>query len=215
MSLFRSILILVLSCTVLGASAQREQSAASEKPINQSDLEGKKHGLWLLQQNARMGEPGFSEFGNYQHGSKFGQWYKIDTEGDLMAIENFRDDILDGEVKYYTAGRLTCTGNYRGLNRKQEMDTVVVVDPVSGDESLVSVPTYKGSLRHGMWKFYDPQTGKLVREEDYQVDDLVYHKDFDVAKEDSTYIKKREEKMPHNTKNQYTPPAGKATSYKF
>src|SRR5690606_23832105 len=116
---------------------------------------------------------------------------------------NFREDLLDGEVKYYTNGRLNCTGNYRGLNRSYDYDTVMVTNPETGAQSLVPVPTYKGSLRHGMWRFYDVESGRLLREEDYQVDELVYHKDY-LSKADSAYYEKRRATLPHNTNNNYT-----------
>ena len=40
-------------------------------------------------------------------------------------------------------------------------------------------------MRHGLWKFYDPQTGKLLKEEEYQVDELVYSHRFNLTKADS------------------------------
>ena len=67
------------------------------KEVNKLDGNGKRDGVWLTSQGARMGEEGFTEFGTYEHGIKYGKWYKIDGEGDLLSVETFRNDVLDGE----------------------------------------------------------------------------------------------------------------------
>jgi antitoxin component YwqK of YwqJK toxin-antitoxin module len=161
-----------------------------------------------------MGEPGVSEFGNYEHGSKYGLWYKIDHSGDLLSIENFRNNVLDGEVKYYDQGRLYCIGHYRGLNPRNKFDTIVVMHPVTQEEQYKVISTDQGALRHGTWQYFDPANGYLVKEEEYQVDELVFRKDYDVAGgADSLARKRHEAQMPHNKKKKALPPAGKKLSY--
>jgi hypothetical protein len=178
------------------------------------DGHGKRHGLWVLSQGARMGEPGFTEFGNYDHGIKSGAWYKLDGEGELQAMETFKNNVKDGEAKYFESGRLVAIGQYRGLNPARERDTFMVEDPITGAQSLRSITTERGTMRHGLWRFYDASTGRLVREEEYQVDELVFHKEFPMSREDSLYFQKREASMPHNKKtNYYKPPANRRTSY--
>ncbi len=144
--------------------------------INKTDTKGNKNGMWLLTQPARMGEPSQTEFGTYEHGNKAGLWYKLDGEGELLAVETYKNNVLDGEAKYYENGRLNCIGYYRGLNPKYEYDTVFVTDPVTHNEITRFVPTEKGTMRHGTWRFYDTDNGRLIREEDYQVDQLVFAK---------------------------------------
>jgi hypothetical protein len=61
----------------------------------------------------------------------------------------------------------------------------------------VPVRTDRGSLRHGLWRFYDEQTGHLVREVEYQVDSVVYQKAFLLTKDDSTYYQRHVQRMPH------------------
>lgn len=161
-----------------------------------------------------MGEPGYTEFGRFDHGSKTGIWYKIDQNGELMAAETYRNNVLDGEVKYYYNGILTAKGFYRGLNPEKEYDTIVVEDPVTGLQSLRPVHNDRYTVRHGAWKFYDYETGKLVREEEYQVDSIVYSKEFSLVSIDSAYYKKREANMPHNKKKTHSKPAAvKQTEY--
>jgi hypothetical protein len=121
---------------------------------------------------------------------------------------------LDGEVKYYDRGHLYCVGNYRGLNASQAYDTIVVMDPVTQAESYKVISTENGTLRHGTWKYYNPGTGQLMREEEYQVDELVFKKDYHVsAGMDSVYRRKHEMKMPHRKGEQYAPPSAKRHSY--
>ncbi|MCD6063250.1 MAG: hypothetical protein K0R82_1161 [Flavipsychrobacter sp.] len=212
MKLERIILFIAICCSCMGARAQTGDQLA--QTYNRADDRGKRHGMWVLSQGERMGEPGFTEFGNYDHGIKMGPWYKLDGNGELQAMETFKNDVRDGEAKYFESGRMVAVGQYRGLNPKRERDTFLVEDPITGAQSLKWVATEKGSVRHGTWKFYDAPTGRLVREEEWQVDELVFHKEFPMSKEDSLYFKKREAGMPHNTKkNYYKPPANRRTSY--
>ena len=180
--------------------------------INQLDPKGKRQGPWLFTIKARMGEPARKEFGNYEQGYKNGLWYQLDAEGELLAIENYRNNILDGEVRYFDQGKLFCIGHYRGLNPHQDFDTIVVVNPESMEEKYHVLSTEKGSLRHGSWKYFSSENGNLIREEIYQVDNLVFKKDYDYSGSDSVFRKQYELKLPHFQKKHYAPPAGKSTS---
>jgi hypothetical protein len=203
MKLLKYIFVLALLYFAMQATAQQITKVSEPKApatINQVDAAGKRHGLWLLGEEARMGETAFKEFGTYDHGDKTGPWYKIDNDGELFAIENFRNDLLDGEVKYFDKGRLNAVGRYRGLNPERRTDTVIVEDPETGLQMLRSVPVDHSSVRHGMWRFYDVQNGRLTREEEYQIDSLIYSKDFPMSKADSLYYQKRDKGLPHNKK---------------
>src|SRR5690606_26255968 len=116
--------------------------------------------------------------GIYYHGRKMGLWYKMDDAGELLAVEGYKNDAKDGEVKYFDRGRLMAVGHYRGLNPDHPTDTIMVEHPITGVQELRSVSTDKGSLRHGLWRYYDPETGRLTREEEYQVDELIYTREF-------------------------------------
>ncbi len=165
---------------------------------NARDGKGRPHGFWYGQQEARMGEPAYTEFGTYDHGRKTGLWYKLDATGDLAAVERFANNTLNGESKYFEGGKLSTTGTYRGLNPDQEWDTLWVTDPISGYENRVIIATERGSLKHGTWRYYDVQTGRLKREEEYQVDELIGSKNFSLAASDSAYYHKRAAALPHN-----------------
>jgi hypothetical protein len=210
MRLFKAIFVIFILYCAMQATAQIQ----GDKKMNQLDSKGARNGMWFVSIEPRMGEPGYTEFGNYQHGRKTGAWYKLDGEGDLMAMENFKNNTLDGEVKYFDKGHLTTIGHYRGLNPEYTYDTFIVVHPITGAEELKAVSTERGSLRHGMWRYYDSETGRLIREEDYQVDEMIYSKEFALTKSDSLYYQKRTLSLPHNKKTHYyEPPATKKTSY--
>lgn len=176
------------------AYAQSPQAAAS---VNQRDKAGKPHGMWYVQQIARMGEPAFVEWGSYEHGRKSGVWYQTDAEGEIKSVERFRNDVKDGDAQYFESGRLIAAGPYRGLNPAREYDTVVVTNAVTGEEKPVQVRTDRGSLRHGLWRFYDEQTGRLVREVEFQVDEIIYQRSFLLTKDDSVYYEQRIKRLPH------------------
>src|ERR1044072_8404739 len=204
---FRGLIVALgfLCCSSIAAMGQQRNKLTESIPkdLNKFDADGKRQGIWLTSQASRMGEEGFSEFGNYDHGSKSGKWYKIDDQGDLLSVETYRNDVLDGEVKYYDKGQLTCIGHYRGLNPEKQYDTVMVVHPVTGEETLRSIASEKGTLRHGTWQFFDPQTGKLLKEEEYQVDDLIYTHRFNLTKADSLASDAQAKKLPHATGKEY------------
>lgn len=206
----------VLVCIWSSAAFAQQRETAPKPPegstLNKLDQRGNRHGMWLNTKEPRLGEPGVREFGKYEHGNKLGTWYKIDPKGDLVAIENYRNNVLDGEVKYYDQGRLYCTGHYRGLNTRNAYDTIVVVHPISQEEQYRVISTEQGTLRHGTWQYYDPANGRLLKLEEYQVDELVYRKDY-AAEADSMLRKRHEANMPHNKTNKVVLPAGKKVSY--
>ncbi len=208
------VLACLLSLPVLAQQKEDAPPPGKKSELNKYDAKGKKDGTWFTTKEPRMGEPGVNEFGNYDHGVKVGNWYKVDNGGDLVSIEGYRNDVLDGEAKYYDQGRLYCVGHYRGLNPKNKFDTIVVMHPVTQEEEYKVIPTDIGSMRHGTWKYYNPATGGLIKEEEYQVDELVFHKEYEVSSTaDSVYMKKREAMLPHNRGLKSNPPPGKKVSY--
>lgn len=174
-------------------------SFAQEKQadINQLDAKGKPQGLWYIVTPALRGEPGAFRLGSYEHGLKTGLWYLSDDKGNMISIENFKLDVRDGEAKYFDNGQLTCIGHFRGLNPKEAIDTFMITNPLTGEEKLVSVPTERGSVKHGSWRYYDEFSGRLLKEEQYQADELIYRKDFSISPADSAHYQLRNKQLPH------------------
>lgn len=183
-------------------SAQTAQPEQERTELNQTDSKGLRQGMWLHRMPARMGEPAYLEFGYYSNGEKTGTWYRFDANGVPEAIEQYSRNVLNGEVKYFDDGRLTVVGHYRGLNPEYTVDTIVVEDPVTGAERLVPVSSERGTIRHGLWRFYDPMTGRLLREDFYQLDEKVSGKTFGLSQSDSAYYKQRDAILPHNRSDQ-------------
>jgi hypothetical protein len=211
MKLIRFALVIGLLYWAMQATAQGNLPPRNN--INKADEQGKPHGMWLVSEDARMGEPAAIAFGNYEHGKKNGPWYRWNEDRQLIAMENFSNNLLDGEVKYYENGRMTALGHYRSIDQTAGIDSVIVTDPITGAESLRAVPKEKTTMRHGIWRFYDADNGRLVREEDYQVDEMVFAKDFPMSAADSAYYMKRAENLPHAKGKLYKPPLRKQTSY--
>lgn len=187
--------------------------AQEATPLNQVDAKGKQQGQWLIRQPARMGEEAYSEWGSYDHGIRTGVWYKFDGEGEVSAIERYRLGMLDGEAKYFERGRLVCVGHYRGLNPGYAYDTIYVADPVTDVEHKVIVSTDRGTVKHGLWQYYDETTGRLIREIDYQIDEVLARQDFSIAAADSAWYRKRESMTPVYPKHYYKPPRDKQFRY--
>lgn len=199
-----SFFLLLLMATTVAAQQLPDKKKLKEK-LNQFDSKGMKDGLWLNRMPERKGEPGFNEFGNYLKGEKTGLWYKMNINGDLMAIENYKRDYFDGQVKYFTNGQLTVVGTYRALNPDVVVDTIIVEEPVTGAQELIAVKADRGTVRHGTWRFYDERTGRLEKVEEYQVDNLIYEEYFPMSRADSLYYEKRNASLPHMKKGSDKP----------
>ncbi len=182
-------------CGLFAGLCVRAQSAET---MNQRDKDGKPQGFWYIRHPERMGDPPYTEFGTYDHGRKFGVWHVLSSDGSLMASQRYKANALDGESRYYENGRLTTVGNYRGLNPDQPFDTIWVVHPVTGAERKVVISTDRGATRHGIWLYYDPESGRPTLEEEYQVDELIRTRNMGVAKEDSAAFLQKVGKLPHN-----------------
>lgn len=189
-----SILFALLAFTAGSAFAQ----TAEKKEINRTDASGKPDGLWYLTTGGVRGEPATNTLGNYDHGEKTGTWYVSNERGDMISIENYKHDVKDGEVQYFENGRLTALGHYRGLNPNVPMDTFMLTDVATGEDRLMITPTERGSVRHGTWRFYDDMTGRLIREEQYQMDELISTHEFPFSVSDSNYYQQRNSRLPHN-----------------
>jgi hypothetical protein len=186
---------LYFTCTI---NAQVKITAQKKAVTNLTDNKGIRIGAWWIVTPERMGEVGYTEFGHYDHGNKTGRWYKMDNENNLTSIESYKSNVLNGESRYFEKGKLTCVGHYRSVISGNIFDTIVVVDPRNNSENITPILAENATQRHGSWKYYDPQTGKLVREEDYQVDNLIYHKDYAVVSTDSIAYQAYLKKLPHN-----------------
>lgn len=200
MYLIRIILIAFFMPLCCQVQAQKRPAKKEAEKVNQFDAQGRRHGMWVNIVDKRKGEEAYKEAGEYIGGRKSGLWYKMDEAGNMVAIENYKWGVLDGESKYFENGQVMVIGRYRGLNPDVEVDTIMVEDPVTDVQTLVPVRSDVHSVRHGTWRYYNERTGNIARIEEYQVDDLIYEEEFLYTKEDSLRFMERMKQMPDPTK---------------
>ncbi|MFT3980144.1 MAG: hypothetical protein QM687_06705 [Ferruginibacter sp.] len=137
--------------------------------INAINAAGKKVGKWVNHVEELRGEPGYEEEGEYKDGAKNGTWRLYTLEGDLLGIENYKNGGKDGVQQYYTyLGDLVREESWRGYDPEHPYDTIPVYG--TGSNEIVDMKVVKAeqySVKHGTWRYYEPGTGRLMKEEEY------------------------------------------------
>ncbi|MEO7522484.1 MAG: hypothetical protein ABIT58_00240 [Ferruginibacter sp.] len=143
--------------------------------INAITKDGLKTGKWVMKTSELRGNPGFEEEGMYKKNEKDGLWRKYNMQGDLLAVENFVLGGKDGLQQYYNyLGDLETEEMWKGYNPDSPYDTIAVYGTGSGeiiDYKIVKAEPY--SVKDGEWKFYEPGSGRLLRTEQWQRNNLV------------------------------------------
>ncbi|MEI9943204.1 MAG: hypothetical protein WDN26_03205 [Chitinophagaceae bacterium] len=161
----------------LNASAQWKDFIISVRgdTLNRVDMSGKKQGPWVIHLETLRGEPGYDEQGYFVDGVKDGLWVRFSLMGDKIAEENFHWGSLNGRSRYYTRiGGLMREENWRAVDPNKNMDTVDVFDlndPTKVVDRVVVKLTGQ-TYKHGLWKYYDPEEGVVVKTEKYFLDKL-------------------------------------------
>lgn len=158
--------------------------------INRVDRSGKKQGPWFTFQKALRGEEGYSDYGDYVDDRKVGKWCRFSLTGKPVSVENYKSGKLNGEAKYYEDGRLICVGNYYALRDVNSIDTFLVEDPGTGKIYPVYIKSTVGSVRHGLWTYYDLETGQPYRTTEYQADKIIFDKTI-LTPKDSAFIQRQ------------------------
>jgi hypothetical protein len=140
--------------------------------LNCVDKAGLRQGRWVVRYDEVRGEKGYEEEGIYVDGKKEGLWRQYSLEGDLIAAENYRWGNKNGVCQYYTRnGELLREEGWRAVNPLNPYDTVEVADwekdPLGLITKTVVVKLEGSSVKHGQWKYYEPQTGYVVKTETY------------------------------------------------
>jgi len=144
--------------------------------LNCTDFNNKKQGRWVIEMPAMRGEKGYEEQGVYVNDKKEGKWQQFSLMGDLMAIENYRWGNKNGKNFYFTPfGQPLREESWKAVNPENPYDTVDVYDlkdPSKVAERVV-VKLDGFTLRHGTWRFYDPEFGTVEKTERYHLDKLI------------------------------------------
>ena len=143
--------------------------------LNIVDKNGKKQGRWVNKYEQIRGEPGFEEQGIYVNDKKEGQWQIFSLMGDLQAIENYRWGNKNGRSLYFTPfGQPLREESWKAVNPDNPYDTVDVFDLIDPtkviDRAVVKLDGH--TLKHGTWKYYDPEYGSIIKTEQYHLDKL-------------------------------------------
>lgn len=160
--------------------------------LNRVDANGLKQGRWVSHVDAMRGEPGYEEEGVYKDGKKEGTWRTYNLQGDLTAIENYKWGFKNGQCQYFNLFGRVREESWKAIDPKNPYDTIDVPDLNSDAvyKRVVKVDAF--TVKHGTWNYYDPQTGALIKSEEYVLDQLVdpSKKKTALTKTDSTGVKK-------------------------
>lgn len=138
--------------------------------LNRIDQQGKKQGYWVNRVESVRGEPGYEEEGMYQHDRKEGEWKLFNLMGDMVGKENYKWGLKDGICQYFNMhGDLVTEQSWKALNPDKVYDTILVEDLDKLDSYRTVIVKNEGAaLKHGSWKYFNPQTGDLVRTDHYE-----------------------------------------------
>jgi hypothetical protein len=142
---------------------------AKRDTINAVDKKDLKQGKWVLHTGELRGEPGYEEEGIFKNNKKEGVWRRYNLNGDLIAMENYKYGGKDGVQQYFTMmGDMGREESWHAYNPDAPYDTIPVYG--QGNNEIITYKIVKAeqySVKHGTWKFYDPNTGRLIRSETY------------------------------------------------
>lgn len=166
----RWILAVLLMISLRGFSQWKDYFlTASGDTLNRVDSQGRRQGPWIHRYESLRGEPGYEEEGWYKDNRKEGAWNLYNLSGDRVGQENYRWGLKDGLCRYYSMhGDLQLEQSWKAINPDKLYDTVDVEDPDRPDTYRQVVVKNEGAaVRHGVWRYYDPETGNLLRTENY------------------------------------------------
>jgi hypothetical protein len=158
--------------------------------LNRVDANGLKQGRWVVHVDALRGEPGYEEEGVYKDDKKEGTWRTYNLQGDLTAIENYKWGYKNGQCEYFNLMGRVREESWKAIDPKNPYDTIDVPDLNSDAvyKRVIKVDAF--TVKHGTWNYYDPQTGALIKTEEYVLDQLVDPSKKNTVKTDSTGLKK-------------------------
>jgi hypothetical protein len=164
-------LIFICMCCSAESNAQCVEFfiGANGDTLNCIDKKGKKQGKWINKVEEIRGEPGYEEEGVYQNNDKTGYWRVFTLQGDLIGIENYRYGEKNGLQQYFNiVGNLVKEESWLAHNPESPTEMVEVYDINNpGKVYMVEVKLEASAVPHGIWKLFDPATGKLVRKDNY------------------------------------------------
>jgi len=167
---FLPLLTLLLLLWKNSASQCREFILTSNgDTLNCLDNAGLKQGKWVNKYGEIRGEPGYEEEGEYKNGQKTGVWRLYTLQGDLLAIENYHYGNKHAQQQYFDQrGDLVREESWFASNPENPFETVEVYDINNpGKVHLVQVKMEATTVPHGIWKVFEPGTGRLLQKQNF------------------------------------------------
>lgn len=142
--------------------------------LNCVDQQDRKQGKWTNHVDEVRGEPGYEDEGEYKNNHKEGTWRIYTLVGDLMGVEYYKWGNKDGVCQYFaTSGAILKEESWRALNPEKAYDTLQIEDIDHLDKYKTVVVKNEGvAIKDGMWKYYDPTMGTVIRTETYTLGKL-------------------------------------------
>lgn len=168
-----------LACLFISpVHAQYKEYKISPKgdTINAISKSGEKTGKWVFTVPELRGNPGYDEEGLYLKGQKEGIWRKYTEQGDLYAVENYLHGGKDGIQQYFSPldGSIVLQESWRGYNPDAPYDTIPIYG--TGNAEIVDYKIVKAeqySVKQGTWKYYEQNTGRLLKTEEWDRNNIV------------------------------------------
>lgn len=175
-----AVIILLFQMFLTKGFAQYKDYQLTEKgdTLNAVDKKDQKQGKWVIRVGELRGEPGYEDEGIFKDGKKEGKWRRYNLNGDLIATENYKFGGKDGIQQYFTMlGDIVREESWRAYNPDAPYDTIPIYSNTENNTikeyKIVKAEQY--SVRDGEWKYYEPETGRLIKTEVYDRNAL--HKD--------------------------------------
>ncbi len=154
----------------LNAQWKSFDKSPSGDTLNRVDQKGRKQGPWVIAVPENRGQRGYEEQGYFKDDKKDGEWVRFSPEGVKIAEEQYRWGQLSGRQLYYSPfGGLLRQESWRAIDPANRFDTVLVNDPNDLNRVIdtLIVKNDGMSLKHGVWIYYDPRSGKVEEKVEY------------------------------------------------
>lgn len=197
-----SVLLILFSVNGYGQWKDYKLNANGDT-LNRIDMKDRKQGPWINRYESVRGEPGYEEEGWYRYNRKEGEWRLFSMQGDLVGIEYYKWDMKDSVCRYFNKhGELKLEQSWKAINPDKPYDTILVEDLDKLDSyNTVVIKNEGASLKHGVWKYYDTETGTLIRTERYMFGKLENEKATVAAPTEKKAVPKPKEVLEFEKKN--------------
>lgn len=171
----KNLMILILTLASFNAFSQCKSYKIGIKgdTLNCIDKNDLKQGKWVEHFEKLRGEPGYDEEGIYKDGKKEGLWRKFSLMGDILAMENYKFGGKNGRSQYFNLNGLVREESWKTVDPENPYDTIDVNDLKDDNKVYAQVIKVDAhTVKNGIWNYYDPQTGALLKSETYVLDQI-------------------------------------------